>query len=100
MKQRIADLWHGRVPLPRIFWDYAIIVGSLVNLATTLAALASFANGLPVVLGLLIHFLPTPYNLLMVVGVWRSAAHYRGARIWVTLARALILVWAALATLA
>jgi hypothetical protein len=100
MKQRIVDLWYGRVPLARIFWDYAIIVGSLVNLATTLAALAAFANGLPVALGLLIHFLPIPYNLLMVVGVWRSAGKYRGARIWAALARMLILVWAALATLA
>jgi hypothetical protein len=100
MKQRIADLWYGRVPLARIFWDYAIIIGSLANLVTTLAALAAFAKGVPVVLGLLLHFLPTPYNLLMVVGVWRSAANYRGAPVWAMLARALILVWAAIATLA
>ena len=100
MKQRIADLWHGRVPLARIFWDYAIIFGSVANLITTLAALAAFAKGLPVALGLLLHFLPAPYNFLMVVGVWRSAANYRGGRIWAALARALILVWAAIATLA
>jgi hypothetical protein len=100
MKQRIADLWYGRVPLARIFWDYAIIFGSLVNLVTTLAALAAFAKGVPAVLGLLLHFLPTPYNFLMVVGVWRSAANYRGAWIWATLARIVILAWAALATLA
>lgn len=100
MKQRIADLWYGRVPLARIFWDYAIIFGSFANLVSTLAALTAFANGVPAVLGLLLHFLPVPYNLLMVVGVWRSSANYRGAQIWATLARILILVWAALATLA
>ena len=100
MKQRIADLWYGRVPLARIFWDYAIIFGSLANLVSTLAALALFAKGAPALLGLLLHFLPAPYNLLMVVGVWRSAANYRGAQVWAMLARTLILVWAALATLA
>ena len=100
MKQRIADLWYGRVPLARIFWDYAIIFGSLANLVTTLAALAAFAKGMPALLGLLLHFLPTPYNLLMVVGVWRSAANYRGVQVWAMLARALILAWAVIATLA
>jgi hypothetical protein len=100
MKQRIADLWYGRLPLARVFWEYAIIFGSFANLVSTFAALAAFTNGAPVLLGLLLHFLPVPYNLLMVVGVWRSAANYRGAQIWATLAQALILVWAALATLA
>jgi hypothetical protein len=100
MKQRIADLWCGRVPLARIFWEYAIIFGSVANLVATLAALAAFAKGAPVLLGMLLHLLPAPYNLLMVVGVWRSAANYRGAQIWAALARVLILLWAAAATLA
>ena len=99
MKQRILDLWYGRVPLARIFWEYAIVYGSLANLVTTFAALTAFTKGLPVAVGLLIFFLPAPYNLLMVVGVWRSAARFRGTPIWATLARALIIVWAALATL-
>ena len=99
MKQRILDLWYGRLPLARIFWEYAIVYGSLANLVTTFAALAAFAKGLPVAVGLIIFFLPAPYNLLMVVGVWRSAARFHGAPIWGTLARALIVVWAAIATL-
>jgi hypothetical protein len=100
MKRWIVDLWYGRVSLARIFWEYAIVFGSLANLVSTLAALAAFAKGAPAALGLLLHFLPAPYNLLMVVGVWRSAAKYRGTQIWAILARALILVWAAVATLA
>jgi hypothetical protein len=100
MKQRILDLWYGRVPLGRIFWEYAILFGTLVNLITTFAALAAFAKGAPVAISILIFLLPAPYNLLMVVGVWRSAANYRGRPMWATLARALIIVWAAVATLA
>jgi hypothetical protein len=99
MKRRLLDLWYGRVPLARVFWEYTILFGSFANLVTTLTALAAFAQGAPI-LGIVLHFLPVPYNLLMVVAVWRSAAQYAGNAIWSTLARALILVWAAVATLA
>jgi hypothetical protein len=99
VKQRVLDLWYGRVPLARIFWEYAIVYGSFANLVTTFAALAAFTKGVPVAVGLLIFFLPAPYNLLMVVGVWRSAARFRGAPTWATLARASIIIWAAIATL-
>jgi hypothetical protein len=96
----VADLWNGRVALKRIFWEYAIVYGSIANLVVTFAALAALTSGLPIVVALLLHILPVPYNLVMVVGVWRSAAGYRGTAVWPALARASILVWAAVATFA
>lgn len=96
----ITDIWNGRLPLARVFWEYAILYGSFLNLVTTLAAFATFAGGASPVLGLLMFFVPAPYNLLMVVGVWRSAGQYPGPTLWATLARALIIVWAAVATFA
>ena len=99
MTRRLYDLWNGRVPLSRVFWDYAVIHGSFANLVATGAALTAFLWGWPI-LGLAIHFLPVPYNVLMVFAVWRSAAHYGGDAIWARLARGAILVWAAIATLA
>ena len=99
MMRRLSDLWNGRVPLARVFWDYAVIYGSFANLLGTAAALTAFLWGWPI-LGLAIHFLPLPYNALMVVAVWRSAARYEGDAIWAQLARPAIIVWAALATLA
>lgn len=100
MKERIADLWHGRAPLSRAFWEYAIVYGSLANLLATGAALAVIALDLPGALAVLLYFLPVPYNLLMVVAVWKSAAHYLGPAHFAHLARAAIVVWAAVATLA
>jgi hypothetical protein len=97
---RLADLWHGRVPLGQAFWGYAILLGSLLNLVTTGAALASFVLGLHPLLALAIHFLSVPYNLLMVVAVWRSAARYQGEALWARLARGAVIAWAVLATLA
>lgn len=100
MKALVADLWHGRVALARAFWEFAIIYGSIANIVTTLAAFAVFANDFHPALGLFLFFLPLPYNFLMVVAVWRSAAQYFGPPIWGVLARALIIAWATLATFA
>ena len=100
LRQLLADLWNGRVPLARAFWEYAVVYGSLLSLLSTVAFLALIAGGYPAALALFFYFLPAPYNLLMIVAVWRSAARYRGPAHWATLARALIIVWAAVATLA
>lgn len=100
MRQNLARLWRGELRLPRAFWDYAIIYGSLLNLFTTLAALAALASGLPGAPVLAIFLLPAPYNILVVVGVWRSAARYDGPPVWANLSRIAVVVWAIVATLA
>jgi hypothetical protein len=75
--KRLHDLWSGRLPLNEALWDWGVLRGLLLNLGCTLAALwlwlgqdaGPFATG-----ALVIHFLPVPYNVAFVVGVWRSAA--------------------------
>lgn len=99
LRQWLADLWNGRVPMSRVFWEYAICFGTVLNLLTTIASFALVAGDHPGWLALAVFFLPAPYNLLMIVAVWRSALHYRGRQIWATLARALIIVWAVAATM-
>ena len=98
LQQLLSDLWNGRVELGRVFWEYAIVYGTIFNLITTLAALAAFAGDWPDAIALAIFFLPAPYNLLMIISVWRSAGRYAGPTIWAALARALIVAWAAVAT--
>ena len=76
----LIRLWRGEVPLDRAFWHYAVILGVLVNLLTTflfmlfmsvdnLFAAVFFGYGVAI-----------PYNLLALVGVWRSAAHSPGRK--------------------
>jgi hypothetical protein len=100
MTRLIADLWYGRLPLARAFWEYAIFYGTLANLVMSLASLAVLAKGISTALGLFLHFVTTPYNVLMVVAVWRSAARYGGSAVWALLARAVIVVWAVVCMLA
>jgi hypothetical protein len=75
MINHIASLWRGEVSLARVFWEYAIGWGTLINLLCTGAVLIVFLKDGPAWLGLLIHFAAIPYNIVMVVSVWRAAAH-------------------------
>ena len=81
---RLKALWSGQLPLREAFWDWAVFWGLLINLAFSLLSLVVivFARHTgaavaiaPVATSLLLalHLFPLPYNLLVVVSVWRSA---------------------------
>jgi hypothetical protein len=94
MRERLEQLWDGRVPLARVFWEWAILWGTVANLIATGAALAIIVLDGPALLAVVVHFLPLPYNFLMVVAVWRSAARYAGGAHWAYLAAGAVVVWA------
>jgi len=99
LRRLLTDLWHGRIPMSRVFWLYAVCYGTLLNLLTTIASFALVAGNYPGWLAVAVFFLAAPYNLLMIISVWKSTPHYKGALYWPTLARALIIVWAIAATM-
>lgn len=100
MKKLVLALWCGDVPLRRVFWEYAVLYGTLLNLVTTLISLVVLqAEGLEVV-AVAIFLLPMPYNVFMVIAVWRSASRYEGPEKWAQIARIAAIVWAVLASLA
>ena len=99
MRERLEELWNGRLPLAVAFWNWAIITGTFANLVATGAALTIIVLGWPAIFAVVLHFLPIPYNLLMVVAVWRSAARYEGEAMWANSARGAVVVWAAVMTL-
>lgn len=90
-------LWRGQVPLGRAFWRYALGYGTLANGAATLAALGAISAEWPAWLGMSLFLAPTPYYVLAVTGVWRSADQRVG--LWPLTARTLVLVWAGLVVL-
>lgn len=93
-------LWAGDEPLPRAFWEFAVLYGLVLNLATTLASLSVAASGYSGMLTLACYALPLPYNLFTVVAVWRSAARYPGRPLWAELARPFAVLWAVLLSIA
>ena len=88
---KLRSLWLGELPLGEAFWTWAIGIGLVVNLTTSVLFLAHHQRQAVggAVRGLR---LSVPYNILAGVGVWRSAAHYDGPAAHAELARIVVVV--------
>ena len=75
MLRTIKRYLAGQVPLRQVFLHDMLLIGTMVNVAIALAALAAFAMDLPTWAGIAIFLSPQPYNLVLAISVWRSAAH-------------------------
>jgi hypothetical protein len=97
MIRQMKRLWNGEESLPRAFWEYAILYGTLANAIATIGTFAAVAANGPVWVAVALFVLPIPYNVFVVVAVWRSAQRYRGPSEWALLARIGVVVWALIA---
>jgi hypothetical protein len=96
MTSTIGGLWRGEVPLGQVFWTFAIGLGTVLNLLATGVSLVAIAGGMPAPAAVAIHFMPLPYNFLVMVGVWRSADVFTGHPLIATSARIAAALWFAL----
>ncbi len=96
----ISKLWRGELPLKDTFWTWAVFGGVLVNLLTSGLFLALIAADRPLLALFGGYALSLPYNLLVLVGVWRAAARYEelpdGDPRWANAARGVSLLGLAL----
>ncbi len=83
----ISRLWRGELPLFTAFWTWAVLGGLLVNITSSAAFLALVSNDHPILAIIAGYATSLPYNLVVSVGVWRSAARYTGDRHWAELSR-------------
>ncbi|TGQ43995.1 MULTISPECIES: hypothetical protein [unclassified Mesorhizobium] len=74
--------WQGMVPLDRLFWRDLVVVGSAINLASSVAALILLGLKLSLALVLAVHFAPVPYNIFLTFAVWRTTEKTGGAKAW------------------
>jgi hypothetical protein len=93
----LGRLWRGELPLAQAFWTWAVLGALLVNGTTSLAFLALLARGWTWAALLVGYALSVPYNVMVLVGVWRSAERDRS--VLAAAARLLALVWLALLSL-
>lgn len=84
----MAALWRGELALAEAFWTWAVLVALLVNVSTTGLFLALIAADRPWAALALGYALPVAYNVVALVGVWRSAARHTGPPAQADLARA------------
>ena len=90
--RKLRSLWSGKLSLREAFWTWAISVGILVNVTTTALFLAMIAADRPWAALLFGYAFSVPYNLLAVVGVWRSAGSYQGPAGYADLARIVTII--------
>lgn len=76
---KLRALWAGDLPLGEAFWTYAIGVGVLVNLVTSGLFLTLITLDRPLAALVVGYALSVPYNIVALVGVWRSGARHPGA---------------------
>ena len=83
----LGRLWRGEIALPDAFWSWAVLGGLVINAASSALFLFLVMADHPI-LALVAGYAPSvPYNIVVSVGVWRSAATYSGERRWADLAR-------------
>lgn len=89
----IAKFWCGELPLGRAFWLWGILGRAVVNLVSTLLALVLLAAHAPAWLAVLVFIAHLRWNLVLVIGVWRSAGRGETSRDTANLARMTIVAW-------
>ena len=86
-------LWEGRCPLEETFWWYGVAYGFLLNFFTSLLFFLLLVNDANMAWVALAFAIPIPYNLFVVVAVWRSAGRYPGPQKWADFARIGAVYW-------
>jgi hypothetical protein len=76
----IAEIWDGKLPLVKVYWLYGVAVGVFFAIFSLL--IKDYPTALIVITVALI-----PYQILVFVGIWRSADAYRDKKIWAVLAK-------------
>lgn len=94
---KLSALWRGDYALVNAFWTWAVTIGILVNLVTSVLFLTLIMQDLAWAALMIGYGVSVPYNVVAVAGVWRAASRYDGPNIHADLARgATIVLMAAL----
>ena len=88
----LCRLWRGEFALPDAFWNWAVFGGLAINLASSALFLFLIMAERPISAFIAGYGLSVPYNVIVSVGVWRSAERYAGERRWADLARIVTII--------
>ena len=87
-------LWRGELALSDAFWNWAVIGGLLVNIVSSVLFLVLIMADRPITALIVGYVFSVPYNIVVLVGVWRSADRYEGDQQWASLARLVTVIGA------
>ncbi len=84
---RMSRLWHGELTLQEAFWNWAVFGALIINITSSVLFLFLIMADRPVAALLVGYAFSLPYNIIVSVGVWRSAERYAGEQRWASLAK-------------
>jgi hypothetical protein len=88
----LCRLWRGELALPDAFWNWAVLGGLAINVASSALFLFLIIADRPISAFIAGYAFSVPYNVIVSVGVWRSAERYAGERRWADLARIVTII--------
>jgi len=80
-------LWKGELALQAVFWNWAVLGGLLINVASSLLFLTLITADQTTLAFIFGYGFSVPYNVFVSIGVWRSAGRFPGDRRWADMAR-------------
>lgn len=84
---KLLALWSGDLALGEAFWTWAVTLGLLINIATSILFWMLLLRDQPVAALVAGYAVAVPYNVVATIGVWRSAARYEGPPLHADFAR-------------
>ncbi len=90
--KHLLRLLHGELALENAFWNGAVFGGLIINVISTALFLFLIMANRPISAFIVGYAFSVPYNIIVTVGVWRSAERYTGERRWADLARMVTVV--------
>ncbi len=88
----LRHLWRGELTLQNAFWNWAVFGGLIVNVVSGALFLFLIMADRPIPAFIVGYAFPVPYNVIVLVGVWRSAGRFPGERCLADYARIVTVV--------
>lgn len=85
-------IWNGELPLYKVYWIYGVLVSVIIRLFVEVSfnfVSLDYASAFSYFLVAVV----VPYQILVSVGVWRSATAYTRNKIWAVLAKIVAVLW-------
>ena len=89
---QLIRLWRGELMIQSAFWNWAVIGGIIVNISSSVLFVVLIMADRPIMALVAGYAFSLPYNVVVSVGVWRSAERFAGERQLADLAKLVTLV--------
>ena len=89
----LLRLWRGEEPFERTFWTWGVLVALAVNVSTTAGTFYLVSVERPFAAFFVGYVMSIPYNVFVLVAIWRSAARSQETPQAVLVTRIIALAW-------